>query len=141
MLSYLYKWRRVLFSSKINLNKEKSVPQSSQKIDKFSSSKSEKTNNVLLGKNNKAPSYNQTNLPSTSQIDYTRDYLEKNVNEMMNNNNNGNKSDTPDIFNKLYVDSYRKQNKILLNEEIKKLSELGSCTFKPTIRKYNFDEN
>ncbi len=82
-----------------------------------------------------------SNQPNTNQVDFTKDYLDKNVKEMVNNNNNVNKSETPDIFNKLYVDSYRKQNKILLNEEIKKLSELGSCTFKPTIRKYNFDEN
>jgi hypothetical protein len=141
MLSYFYKWRRVLFTSNFFLNKEKSLPQSSQKNDKFSSSKSEKTNNVLLSKNNKTPSQNMSNQPNTNQVDFTKDYLDKNVKEMVNNNNNVNKSETPDIFNKLYVDSYRKQNKILLNEEIKKLSELGSCTFKPTIRKYNFDEN
>jgi hypothetical protein len=139
MLSYFYKWRRVLFTSNFFLNKEKSVPQSSQKNDKFSSSKSEKNNNVLLSKNNKTLSHNMTNHPNTYQVDSAKDYLDKNVNEMINNNVN--KSETPDIFNKLYVDSYRKQNKILLNEEIKKLSELGSCTFKPTIRKYNFDEN
>lgn len=105
-------------------------------MDKLTPSKTEKSNNVLLTKNNKANTNSSANQSNINQLD-TRDYLDKNVNEHMNIN----KSETPDIFNKLYVDSYRKQNKILLNEEIKKLSEIGSCTFKPTIRKYNFDDN
>ena len=37
------------------------------------------------------------------------------------------------IFNRLYADAHRKQESKLLNYEIKKLSELEKCTFKPKI--------
>jgi hypothetical protein len=83
-----------------------------------------------------------TNIYQTGQQqknEFSKEQIERNRNEILDNNQK--LGQNPDIFNKLYVDSYRKQNKILLNEEIKKLSELGSCTFKPTIRKYNFEEN
>ena len=103
--------------------------------------KPEKLSNLPKTDKNINPPFNKkTNNPNNynnnNQNEFTREQVERNMNEI----NDSRKTENSDIFNKLYVDSYRKQNKILLNEEIKKLSELGTCTFKPSIRKYNFDE-
>lgn len=47
------------------------------------------------------------------------------------------KSEEPEekmnIFNKLYIDSYKKQENKMLNDEIKRMSELEKCTFKPKV--------
>lgn len=44
-------------------------------------------------------------------------------------------SDTLNIFDKLFLESYKKSDEKLLNEEIKKLSELDECTFQPNLNK------
>jgi len=83
----------------------------------------------------------------------------KNVNFMENNNDRksnsklGNKDDQRNqmksekqkkeksgaqsvtIFDKLFLESYKKNDEKLLNEEIKKLSELDECTFQPNVNK------
>jgi hypothetical protein len=44
---------------------------------------------------------------------------------------NKNNSINSDIFQKLYLDSYKKQDMKLLNDELKRMSELEPCTFQP----------
>jgi hypothetical protein len=72
-------------------------------------------------------------------------YLEKKKRGNSNTNNNINSSANKDfrnksttksgIFEKLYNDAFKKQDEKLLNDEIKKLSELEECTFQPKINK------
>ena len=44
-------------------------------------------------------------------------------------------SNSMNIFDKLYMESFKKNDEKLLNEEIKKLGELDSCTFRPNVIK------
>jgi len=46
-----------------------------------------------------------------------------------------NNSNSMTIFDKLFLESYKKSDEKLLNEEIKKLSELEECTFQPNSNK------
>lgn len=39
------------------------------------------------------------------------------------------------VFEKLYLDSFKKNDERLLNDELRNLSDLGECTFKPNITK------
>jgi len=49
--------------------------------------------------------------------------------------NDKNSANSVTIFDKLFLDSYKKNDEKLLNEEIKKLSELDECTFQPNVIK------
>ncbi len=44
-------------------------------------------------------------------------------------------SDKLDVFNKLYINSYKKNDEKLLNNEVKRLSEMDECTFRPNTKR------
>lgn len=78
-----------------------------------------------------------TRVRAKNQVD-NKKTTKKNKNfNSLNKTNHMIERDQPNVFNKLYINSYRKNDERLLNEEIKKLSELEECTFRPNISKIN----
>jgi hypothetical protein len=88
-----------------------------------------------LGNYNKniSSSINNENFDSPISIE-TFNKLQQTKNKKKNFKNNNDKN-TNDIFNKLYMDSFKKQDERLLKDEFKKISELEECTFRPKISK------
>lgn len=92
-----------------------------------------KTNNQGNYIKNFTPSLNNEIIDPPISID-TFDKLQQTKNTKKNFNNKNDKN-TNDIFNKLYMDSFKKQDERLLKDELKKISELEECTFRPKISK------
>jgi hypothetical protein len=85
-------------------------------------------NNMEKNTNNNSNNNNLFN--DYNKIDNTNN-LSKNH---KNNNNVNNKNNcSASVFDKLYLESFKKKDVILLNEEIKKISEMDECTFIPNI--------
>jgi len=80
------------------------------------------SNKKIKEYNNANNNVNNNNTPNNNNVhmDYKYKTLEEN-DEKMN------------IHNRLYMDSYKKQENKMLNDEIKRLSELDKCTFKPKV--------
>lgn len=52
-----------------------------------------------------------------------------------NKNSRSKSKQNTDIFDRLYMDSFKKRDDVLLNDEIKQASEMDNCTFVPNIIK------
>jgi hypothetical protein len=50
------------------------------------------------------------------------------------NRDSQNKNQKNDVFNKLYSNAKSKQDEKLLGEELKKISEMNECTFRPNLK-------
>ena len=70
---------------------------------------------------------NITNINSMDNSFNNEDMLEKHYKQNTNS----------DIFDRLYKEASKKNDEKLLNNELKKLSELEECTFKPNVNKSN----
>lgn len=107
-----------------------------------------KGNNSSFDKKNTSQTTNGNVSPSNRRKNINSDFNRQtnNVTRMMNNieekrtqmktekqKKEKNNSNSMTIFDKLFLESYKKSDEKLLNEEIKKLSELDECTFQPNV--------
>lgn len=80
--------------------------------------------NFPIKKNKQKTAISNKNESRTKVIKIEKD-------DLINQHNSRTMNAAQNIFNKLYMDALIKQDKKLLNDEIKKLSELEECTFQP----------
>ena len=113
-------------NSSINKEKERNKIITNSSYSNFSSEGLNELNQ------NKKPEKNSLNKQSfNSEAGIYRNSSKDKKENTLNKQRDNSKSNSANVFDKLYLESYKKNDVKLLNEEIKKLSEMDKCTFIP----------
>jgi hypothetical protein len=111
---------------------------SEQNTRRWSSTRHESSNSVNNEGDKNCSAKNRKNSNSNTNSNLNLN-LNSNVTSFPQQKNyvyNTNKQAEPmNIFDKLYLNSYKKQDEKLMNAEIRKIAELEECTFKPKVNK------
>ncbi len=111
----------------IFINKSYNTNQNNNSVENFYKANSPSDKNSL-----NYLDYNYENKPHSRIVNKDEKRMQMKL-EKQKNQNKGAHSVT--IFDKLFLESYKKNDEKLLNEEIKKISELDECTFQPNSNK------
>jgi hypothetical protein len=129
-----YKWRiNSLFKQSLSRNKVQPVTivKSQEEVNHIEKTRTKSKKILTDMREGKSTKNNLSNsLSNLNSIKNTNNFnVQKYVDSNTYTNDNG------DIFNRLYKDSFKKQDDKLLRDEIKRISELDECTFKPNAKK------